>query len=266
MRDFKNFKTYNKPKKKRFAIKRSFFYPIIAILIIFVLIFITWRILFFLKSIQKSDLKYVYITGNHIVDSRYLLKNLNIANNSELTNSLKIRIYKNLLKNPWIKTAKVAILKPDTIYISIIEKKPLCVIVLANRQMVFSDNGEYVLNYKVSKDINLNNIIHINLADYSPLINNPKVILDLVKIYKKLDKLEKISYIRIEGNNFDVYLEKGVLVKLNLFNCDYNNSIERLGSIWPKLMPDAKNVDSISICYPDRIIIKWKAKELKSGR
>lgn len=266
MKDFKNFKAYKKPKKDYSLIKRKLLLILLSTFLVVIFIYAIFRGLYFLKNAQESKLKYVYIKGNGIIESKYLIKSLKIGNDTKLNNQLKIDVYNELIKNPYIAQANVATIKPDTLYIDIKEKKPLCILELNNRQLIFSSNGQYMTDNVDSQKINTNKILHIQMSNLTTQINNKRVVLGLVKLYKKLDKLEKISYISMEDNKFGVYFENGIMVKANMLNCDYDKSIARLETIWQKLLPDSKKIESVSICYPDRIIIKWKTKEINSGR
>lgn len=266
MKDFKNFKAYKKPKNNYSLIKRKLILILILVIFAVVFIYVILKGLSFLKNAQESKLRYVYIKGNGIIDSKYLIKSLKISNGTKLNNQLKIDVYNELMKNPYIAQANVATIKPDTLYIDIKEKKPLCILELNNRQLIFASNGQYMTDHIDSQNINTNKILHIKMANLTTQINNKSVVLGLVKLYKKLDKLEKISYIKMEDSKFEVYFENGIMVKVNMFDCDYDKSTARLETIWQKLLPDIKKIESVSICYPDRIIIKWKTKEINSGR
>ncbi len=266
MKDFKNFKSYKKTKEKPSNIKKFFTIFILFGILILILSYSIYKGLYFLKNFEETKLKYIYVTGNNIINSNYLISNLKIDDNTKLSKQLQIEVYNELRQNPFIDSANVAIIKPDTLYIDIKEKKPLCLIEFNNRQLFFADNGQYITDSIDPKKINTNKILHIKMSNLTPQINNKSTVLDLVKLYKKLDKLEKISYISMEGNKFDVFLENGIMVKADMKNCDYDKSMERLKMIWPKLMPDIQKIESVSICYPDRIIIKWNTKEINSGR
>ncbi|OSS41432.1 hypothetical protein DESAMIL20_985 [Desulfurella amilsii] len=266
MKDFKNFKTYKKQKKDYSLIKRKIFLIVLSACLFIAFFYGIYKGLYFLNNTQKSKLRYVYIKGNKILKSSYLVNTLHTGNNTKLNNKLKVDVYNKLMKNPFIAESRVAIIKPDTLYIDIKEKVPLCILDFNNKQFVFSNSGQYITDRIDPQKINIYKILHIKMANLTPQINNKNVILALVDLYKKLDKLEKISYIMIVGNEFEVFLENGVMVKANVFNCDYNKSTGRLETIWPKLLPDIKKIESVSICYPDRIIIKWKTKEINSGR
>jgi cell division protein FtsQ len=267
MKDFKNFKTYKKQKKDYSLIKRKIFFVVLLACLFIAFFYAIYKGLYFLNNTtQNSKLRYVYIKGDKILKSSYLVNNLHIENNTKLDNQLKVDVYNKLMKNPFIAKSSVAIIKPDTLYIDIKEKVPLCVLDFNNKQFVFSSSGQYITDRIDPQKLNIDKILHIKMASLTPQINNKNVILALVDLYKKLDKLEKISYIMMEGNRFEVFLENGVMVKANALNCNYNKSIGRLEEIWPKLVPDIEKIESVSICYPDRIIIKWKTKEINSGR
>ncbi|MGB9755290.1 MAG: cell division protein FtsQ/DivIB [Desulfurella sp.] len=266
MKDFKNFKSYKKPKKNYSLIKRKIILIIISAVLVVVFIYAAFKGLYFLKNAQESKIKYIYIKGNSIIDSKYLIKSLKINKDTKLNNQLKIDVYNELMKNPYIAQANVATIKPDTLYIDIKEKKPLCILEANNRKLMFSSNGQYMTDDVNSQQINTNKILHIKMSNLTTQINNKSAVLGLIKLYKKLDKLEKISYISMEDNKFEVYFENGIMVKANMFDCDYDKSAARLETIWQKLLPDVKKIESVSICYPDRIIIKWKTKEINSGR
>ncbi|MGC8706246.1 MAG: cell division protein FtsQ/DivIB [Desulfurella sp.] len=266
MKDFKNFKTYKKTKKNYSNIKRKIFLKLLLVLILAVFFYGIYQVFYILKNSQESKLRYVYIKGNKILQSNYLIHSLGISNNTKLNSHLKLDVYNKLKKNPFIENAKIAIIKPDTLYIDINEKTPLCILEVNNKQLLFSNDGQYITDNIDPKKIKVDKILHIKMANLTPQINDKKVLLTLVNLYKKLDKLEKISYIIMEDNKFGVNLKNGIMVTANMFNCDYDKSIKRLEIIWPKLLPDTDKIENVSICYPDRIIIKWKTKETKSGR
>ncbi len=266
MKDFKNFKSYKKTNKKSSNIKKFFTISILFGILILIVSYSIYKGFYFLKNFEEKKIKYIYVTGNNIINSNYLINSLKIDNNTKLSKQLQIEVYNKLRQNPFIAYANVAIIKPDTLYIDIKEKKPLCIIEFNNRQLLFAENGQYITDSIDPKKIKTNKILHIKMSNLTPQINNKNTVLGLVKLYKKLDKLEKISYISMVGNKFDVFLENGIMVKANMENCDYDKSIERFKIIWPKLLPDIQKIESVSICYPDRIIIKWNTKEINSGR
>lgn len=266
MKDFKNFKTYKKQKKDYSLIRRKVFFLVFFASLLIIFFYAAYKGLCFLNNANTSKLKYIYIKGDKILKSNYLANSLPIGNNTKLDNQLKVKVYNNLIKNPFIDKARVAIIKPDTLYIDIKEKVPLCVLDFNNKQYVFSNSGQYITDRIDPQKINIDKILHIKMANLTPQINNKNIVLALVDLYKKLDKLEKISYIILQDNKFGVLLKNGVMVEANVLDCDYDKSIERLKTVWPKLLPDIGKIERILICYPDRIIIKWRTKEIDSGR
>jgi len=265
MKDFKNFRNYKRTQKKPLHL-RKFLWVFVFLVVSGIIFYAVYKAFIFLSNTKNTQLKYVYIKGNNFLQSQYIYDTLRINNNTKLTNELKIQVYNILKKDPFIKNVSVAIVEPDTLYINLEEKKPLCILENNNRQLLFDTNGQFITDNIDTKKINTNKILHIKMLNLTPQINEKSVVLSLVELYKRLDKLEKISYINMEDNSFDVFFENGMRIKANMKDCDYKKSVDRLTMIWPKLLPDVQKIDSVSICYPDRIIIKWKTKEIDSGR
>ena len=168
-------------------------------------------------------IKNIYITGNEILSDKEIITICELENYPSYINTYFVDIESNLLKNDYIKNAKVKRKIIGKIYIDIEEYRPLA---------IYKDKLILSSKKKVENKYNI---------DYIPYIVN-----DIDKLYDKFvanfskvnnDTLLKISHIEYAPNDVDnerfiLYMVDGNYVHITLSKTEkinkYNSIVEEL--------------------------------------
>lgn len=168
-------------------------------------------------------IKNIYITGNEILSDKEIITICELENYPSYINTYFVDIESNLLKNDYIKNAKVKRKIIGKIYIDIEEYKPLA---MYKDKLILSSKKQVENKYNI---------------DYIPYIVN-----DIDKLYDKFvanfskvnnDTLLKISHIEYAPNDVDnerfiLYMVDGNYVHITLSKTEkinkYNSIVEEL--------------------------------------
>lgn len=192
------------------------------LVILFSLLLIIVIALYTILNTGIFNSKNVVIEGNNYVDENYIIKLLEIKNDKNIF-KYNISNMKNLLlNNKYIESVKIKRLLPNTIKISIIEKKILAVLYNDNVYCYVDDEGNFI--DKTNAENKNNNILLVNI-DYDldemqrvnfnneqtkeRLINLLKYI-DEESIYKKIEKIDMR-----EINSIKMYTKDNIKISLN---------------------------------------------------
>ena len=182
--------------------------------------------LYFYRELKES-----YFTNKFIIFDQYLMKNgfriknidviglqnlsqdyfNNIINKHNDVNIFYINlgvIYNEIIKNSWIKEAKIERVLPDTIKIKILEKKPIAIWQNKKGNKLVTLNGEIISNGNVNTFKNNFPIIKGYKAK-----ENISSILKILETDKNLSK--NIWSLRfISQRRWDLYFDQGLIVRL----------------------------------------------------
>ena len=212
-----NFITY-KNKINNFENIRKKLIPIIIFLLFtsFYLLSKTTNIfteskLHFLDKILINNgfiVKNIEILGLNHLDKDDIIKIISSYNNINIF-SIKIKnIYKEIKNNPWIKKVTVEIIYPNTIKISLTEKKPIAIWQNRYGNSLISKNGDVISEKNLKK-----------FKSYLPIIigqnahKNVHSILDILSSNK--DFVKNIwSLTFVNERRWDVHFKQGLTIKL----------------------------------------------------
>ncbi len=221
-------------------------------------------IYFYTKYTDKySILKYVVIGGNKILSSKQI-RNITLTNNAIAMDRYKEKdIYSKLMLNPWIKEARVAKIYPDTIYIKIKERKPCGILLFKNNVFLVDSDGNIIDRYQKTLNIKPDLLPHIVLKN-SMYMKENFLIKSILKIYEKLDKFDKINYIEVISDSYQlVHFSNSLNVVVNSLHCP-DVAFGHLKKEWLNLVNKKDRLESVSICFSNKFVLRWK-KEKKSG-
>ncbi len=202
---------------------------------ILLVILIIFLIAFSVAYIIKLPLKNIYVTGNHLVSEKDIIKTANLDTYPPYINTYFLNIKENLLKNNYIKTVNIKRKIPNKIYIEIEEYKPIAIyknkLIISSGKMVNNDQNlkylPYIINdidtvynkfvdsfTKIDVDI-LEKISHIEYAPND--VDKERFILYMVDnnyVHITLSKTEKINKYNSIVNELDgkkgiIYLDSG---------------------------------------------------------
>lgn len=184
---------------------------------IFIVILVFIIILSSLIYISEKPLSNIYITGNHILSDKEIIKIAELEDYPPYINTYFMNIKENLLQNSYIKDVEIERKLYGKIYINITEYKPLCIY---NDKLVLSSTEKVANNYNI---------------DYVPYVIN-----DMDNVYDKFvekftlvddSTLLKISHIEYKPNDVDkerfllymidanyVYITLSRIEKINKYN------------------------------------------------
>ena len=208
-------------KKNKKKNKKIIIIPILLLIIIILLV-----VYIALKPITN-----IYISGNNILSDKDIITISKLDNYPSFLNTYLIKIKDRLLKNNYIKNAKINRKLSGKIYIHIDEYKPICIY---NDNLVLSSKNKVVNKYNI---------------DYVPyVINNIDNIYDkFVEQFSLLDTdiLLKISQIEYIPNDVDkerfilymidsnyVYTTLSKIEKVNKYNLIINELENKKGIIY----------------------------------
>jgi len=247
-----------KPDNKTYPFK-----SISSVLILFALfIFLFLAIYFYtLYTREYYVLKYVAISGNHVL-SADTIKSLTLTNKAScINNHDEEDIYSSLIINPWVKMAYVAKIYPDTIYIKILERKPYGIVQSNEKIFIMDKSGNVIDTYKKGLNLDMSKLPLI-ITEKQNDVNKPFLIKAILEAYRKLDKLGKINYIEIISDSHQlVHFANAFDVEIDSLNCP-SKAFEHLRKEWRNLLRKRKRLKSVSICFSDKFVLSWK-KERK---
>ena len=207
-------------------------------------------------------LKYVAITGNKVLSVRQIKKLAKLDKTGSMYDYSEKSVYSKLMLNPWIEKAYVAKLYPDTIYVKIKEWTPEGLIVSGKKRLIVGENGNVIDAYKKGLNIDINKLPHIVVT--SPNYIKDFLIRSIINIYEKLDKFGKINYIELISDSYQlVHFNNSLNIAVNSLNCP-DKAFVHLKKEWGRLVSEKGRLDSVSICFDNKFVLRWK-KEKKGG-
>ncbi len=265
MIDYKNTKK-SEPKRINYnTIAKIVLSVLILILLSFGIYFSIYTYKIYTKKFYV--LKHIYIEDNKILNRNYIIRNvMNINSARPLYLYNTQNIYSKLISNVWIQSAKVAKFYPDTIYIKIKERIPAGILYKEKKKFIIDDRGNIISNYgsNIYISTNLDNLPKIKInKNYKQ--NDLRNILNLsLKRFEKMNKIGKIDYIEVVSDSYELFhFKNGLIVAINALRCNAG-AYNRLEREWSELVSKKDKIEFVSICYHDKIVIKWK-KGANSG-
>ena len=254
MKDYSDFnkKEMVKPDKKELILKIVHFLVIVLSFSFFVFII-------FYGYIQLSNrfarLKYIVVNGNYVLPKKLIYNIVANSGNIGFSTYDPAKIHFKIISNPWVKDARVATIFPDTIYVKISEKVPAAFVIYKNTVYIIDKNGAVIDTYKSYLRLP-KSLPKIRLK--SNFLNNKPLLKATISMYEKLDKIEKINYIDVVSDSYQmVNFTNGLNVVVNSFSCP-EVAIKRLAQKWSYLSAIRNKLDSVSICFNNKFVLKWK--------
>ncbi len=254
MKDYSNFKEEMQEKKDKKGVILKFIYLTISIALFSFIIFL---VLYSYVEISNkfARLKFIVISGNRVLPRKSISNMVISSGTDELSTYKPSKIYYKIISNPWIKEAKVAKIFPDTIYLVIKEKKPAAFVYYNKDIYVIDNNGNKIDTYKN----------YLNIPKYLPkikaksnILNNNFLLKSIIDMYEKLDKIGKINYIDVVSSSYQVVnFSNGLKVVANSLNCP-KLALKRLSQKWAYLDTLKNKLDSVSICFDNKFVLKWR--------
>ncbi len=206
-------------------------------------------------SNRYARLKYVVITGNSIIPTKVIKQYIANSGSGGLSSYSLSRIYFKILSNPWVKSAKIAKIFPDTLYIVITEKKPVAFVYYKKTVYLIDKNGSLISRYE--KYVKLPKSLP-KIVLKANLLKDKQLLKSIVNLYEKLDKIGKINYIDVVSESYQVaYFDGGLKVIVSSIDCP-DIAIERFRKKWRYLNSVKDRLDSVSICFDNKFVLKWK--------
>ncbi len=206
-------------------------------------------------SSRYAQLKYVIVTGNRIVPTGIIKRFVSSSGNGGLSTYSLSRIYFKIVSNQWIKSVKIAKIFPDTIYVIVVEKKPKAFVYYKKSVYLIDENGSLIGKYE--KYVRLPRALP-KIMLKANLLKDKQLLKSIVNLYEKLDKIGKINYIDVVSESYQVvYFDSGLKVVVSSFDCP-DVAIERFKKKWNYLNNIKDKLDSVSICFDNKFVLKWK--------
>jgi len=253
MKDYSEFNKNETIRDKKKLIIKALHFTVVVITFSF------FVFLIFYGYIQLSNrfarLKYIVVNGNYILPKRLISSIVTSSGNIGFSTYDPSKIYFKIVANPWVKEARVATIFPDTIYVTIKEKIPTAFVIYKNSIYIIGKDGSIIDTYKSYLKIP-KSLPKIRLK--ANLLNDKQLLKAIVNIYEKLDKIEKINYIDVVSDSYQVVnFSNGINVVVNSFSCP-EVAIKRLAQKWSYLSTLKDKLDSVSICFDNKFVLKWK--------
>lgn len=164
-------------------------------------------------------LENVVIEGCHHIMQEDILPVLNADTGTPIF-SININEVRNLLqKNPWIKTAAVERQLPSTIYISLLERKPIAIWQVNQKLYLIDEEGFNITNKNIEKFSNLPHVVGADANVYAA-----KLISDLARSQVLTKRL--VSAVRYGERRWNLNFEQNLTVKMPETN--FNNALDYL--------------------------------------
>ena len=205
-------------------------------------------------SSRFATLKKVYVNGNRVLAASYIAKE-GIGEFFKPINYYKLSsIYMSLVSDPWIKSARITKIYPDTIVINILEKRPIALVYTPKGAVVIGKDG-YIID-KYSPILKLpSSVCKIKIKQES-FLKDKNLIKSVITFYEKLDKIAKINYIEIVSDSYQVaYLVNGLKIGINSLDCP-SDALKRLRESLPYLLSLKDKIESVSICFNNKFVVK----------
>ncbi|AEA33942.1 cell division protein FtsQ/DivIB [Hippea maritima] len=256
MLDYKDLKKDEKPKQKNVSFKYIVnIAKLVVSLSIIAGFFILAAYAYNQYSSKYAKLRYVVIDGNRALPKTLISHIATKGSSLKLSSYKENIIYYNLISNPWIENARISKIYPDTLYIKVKEKSPSAAVILKKTAYIIDKNGSIIDTYK--QYLRLPKLIKISTPNKA-FLNNKTLLKAVMVMYEKLDKVEKINYIEIVSNSYQLaHFKGGLNVAVNSFDCP-EKAITRLKEKWNYLYSLKNKLDSVSICFDNKFVLRWK--------
>ncbi len=255
MIDLKNLGSKNSSKKKyiesKFKIVSSIF------IAMFIIGLIGSSVFFYVRYTKRHYvLKYVAVTGNKVLSINLIKRIANVDSMKSMYDFSEKKIYSNLIFNPWIRKAYVAKIYPDTIYIMVDEWTPKGVVIIHKKQFIVNGKGDIISQYRKNLDIDISVLPRIVVHNSNYM--KGFLIGSIINIYEKLDKFGKINYIDVISDSYQlVHFANSLNVAVDSLNCP-KEAFTHLKKEWDNLVSKRKKLDSVSICFVNKFVLRWK--------
>ena len=186
--------------------------PLIALALLLLLTTFNSQKKFNLNSILKIEK--IIIVNNFIVKKKYIKKKLSFLYDTNLFFLKTPNVEKQLIKISFIESFKIKKIYPNTIKITIFEKKPIVVLQNKQSKYYYTDKGD-VINYINLKEFENLPIVFGDKENFKFFYDN------LIKI--KFPTNEITKFYLFESKRWDLITKKNQTIKLPIKN--YNKSL-----------------------------------------
>lgn len=234
-----------------------------------ILIVVLSSFVVFLLSLPIWHIKKIYVEGNTILSKETILDVAEIPQDENIFFLNKKIVKEKLLALPQIKNVKIFTQLPNTIIISIQERKPFAVVVMDNKSLVIDNEGYIIEIIENKKDFET--IPKIKLTDLPTVLKLPKeAIVNNNKIDEETMKNIEFSFLSLEkilknrrfelelydNDNINLIIDGAYKVKLGS-----QKDIERKFFVLEKILSQVKNINEIE--YIDLSAIDYPAVMFK---
>lgn len=157
--------------------------------------------------------------------------------------------YKKILDMPWVKTANIERRLPDTIYVHVIEHRPIALYQKNGSIRIIIEDGTLITDNHLSAFIDLPVILGDDAPQAAPMLIE---LLDSTPDIKSLVK----SATRIGSRRWDLTLENGITVRLP--EDDTGHALKRLSDLHSQDNIINDMIESIDLRDPNRMAIRPK--------
>ncbi len=238
-------------------------YPLKEVFLLFFILLIVTVVVFFTVELflcyRRSffRVKYVYVVGNEVVNTKFLVKESGIRRGELIFSCDPVSVVDNLMSKGLFSSVRVAKLYPDSVMIKLKERVPCMRFLLDGEWHLVSEDGVVFMRYEKRPgylSFNPNTLVRLVVSDKP----SRDILKKTVFYYEKLDKLGKIKYITVERHDYDVFhFDNGLNVEVNLIECG-EESVLQLRRVWRRLSRDSSKIELVSICLGNKIAVKWR--------
>lgn len=148
---------------------------------------------------------------------------------------------------PWVETAAVRKIYPDTLEISLEERKPFAIWQHGNELSVVERSGRVIAPFAGGRQAALPLIIGVGAPQAAPAF------MDVIAAHAELAGRVK-GYIRVAERRWDIRLENGVTVKLP--EGDESRALERLAALDREAGVLSRDVSAVDMRFADRLVVQ----------
>ncbi len=210
-----------------------------------------WEQMIVLSVKNGFVVKNIHVTGREKVEKETLLALLNVQINDPILNFKPSEIQEFIKKLSWVEQVQVKRKFPDTIFIHLLERKPIA-LWQHNKKIVVVDKDGHVLTHD-----NIGAYYHLPLFIGAQAHQHISEILPLIRAEKNvLNEIEAITY--ISNRRWDLVLKNGAIVKLP--EHDVGLALSQLSKLAETDQIFKKDLSIIDLRLEDQVILRPSAK------
>ena len=241
----KAIKIFSLGKKSKKEWKKKSIFTIFSICGIYLLSYIHFSMIL---GYFGFSLKEVVIEGHERLTSDDILNTLSLEQKIPLFNLELEKIQENTLQNPWVRSVAVQRQLPDTLYLRIVERRPLALWKEEKGTLIMIDDEGELINARVPREYeNLPMVLGEMAYKNTPLII--KALQEFPEIYHRVTGL-----VWVGSRRWDLILDKKLHIQLP--EIDIENALKKLENLQEKHKIFGKSISKIDLRVQSKIILK----------